>query len=369
MILFASIFVSTLIACLFFYFSIVGLLGGDVSIGDLITKINRFIPILTGVVIVISIVLTAAAYALIRKRIFNPIRAIAEQSNLLIRGETDIQIEEKYLHMDDEIGLLSRSFAGIAGNLKIKSEAAERIADGDFSIEIEPKSNKDKLGSSMIAIINTLRSLVTEAEDLTAAAVEGDFEKRGDADKFHGGYSKIIEGFNSTLNAIADPLNIASCYIQAMANGEEPKEPGELKGTCGVLIQNLVYMRNGMDILHQETMELTNAFSRGEISFRVDAGKLKGSYAQILHGINESLDLLTSPLHITAEYLEQIGRGEVPEKITEEYKGDFEQIKNNINACIDGLGAVIESNRILYMVSYEKEDLTLSRRGNLSGNF
>ena len=38
---------------------------------------------------------------------------------------------------------------------------------------------------------------------------------------------------------------------------------------------------------------------------------------------------------MTAEYVDRISKGDIPPKITDTYNGDFNEIKNNLNACID----------------------------------
>ena len=45
--------------------------------------------------------------------------------------------------------------------------------------------------------------------------------------------------------------------------------------------------------------------------------------------------------------MSSIGRGEIPEKITTRCQGDFNTLKNSLNACIDGLGGLVEANRVL----------------------
>ena len=43
----------------------------------------------------------------------------------------------------------------------------------------------------------------------------------------------------------------------------------------------------------------------------------------------------TSDQLTSAEYIDRISKGDTPPKITEEYRGDFNEIKNNLNALID----------------------------------
>jgi len=38
---------------------------------------------------------------------------------------------------------------------------------------------------------------------------------------------------------------------------------------------------------------------------------------------------------MAAEYVERISNRDIPEKITDEYNGDFNEIKDNLNKCID----------------------------------
>ncbi len=64
-------------------------------------------------------------------------------------------------------------------------------------------------------------------------------------------------------------------------------------------------------------------------------------------GVNTLIDAFVSPINVTAKYVEQISRGDYPEKITEEYKGDFSKIRNNLNTLIEnGFGAVRVAEKI-----------------------
>ena len=63
-------------------------------------------------------------------------------------------------------------------------------------------------------------------------------------------------------------------------------------------------------------------------SSRADWGKLIG-------GVNDLCDAFVGPINVTAEYVDRISKGDIPPKITDTYNGDFNEIKNNLNNCID----------------------------------
>jgi len=80
---------------------------------------------------------------------------------------------------------------------------------------------------------------------------------------------------------------------------------------------------------------LTQAAVQGQLDTRGDTGKFGGGFAKIVTGVNETLDAVIGPLNVAAEYVDRISKGDIPEQITDEYKGDFNEIKKNLNMLIE----------------------------------
>ncbi|MBN1431787.1 MAG: hypothetical protein JW931_03345 [Methanomicrobiaceae archaeon] len=77
--------------------------------------------------------------------------------------------------------------------------------------------------------------------------------------------------------------------------------------------------------------------SNAEIVGRLDhCGDTKhpGFFGRIICEFNSALDLMIGPMIMSAEYIERISRDDIPEIITHEYRGDINEIKNNMNFCI-----------------------------------
>lgn len=51
--------------------------------------------------------------------------------------------------------------------------------------------------------------------------------------------------------------------------------------------------------------------------------------------MNDTLDAVIGPLNVAADYVARISIGDIPPVITENYNGDFNTIKNNLNVCIE----------------------------------
>jgi methyl-accepting chemotaxis protein len=57
-------------------------------------------------------------------------------------------------------------------------------------------------------------------------------------------------------------------------------------------------------------------------------------------GVNNTLDAVIGPLKMAAEYVESISKGIMPRVITAEYRGDFNEIKTNLNVLIEATNKI-----------------------------
>lgn len=125
------------------------------------------------------------------------------------------------------------------------------------------------------------------------------------------------------------------------------EEKDDLDEITPALKRTIETIRN----LIQEATYLSQAAVAGKLATRGNTSAFEGGFKDIVEGVNATLDAVVGPLNIAAEYVNRIGQGEIPEKITKSYEGDFDKLKQSINACIDGMGALEEGNRILALMS------------------
>ena len=100
-------------------------------------------------------------------------------------------------------------------------------------------------------------------------------------------------------------------------------------------------------LLLQEIVRLVRASKEGRLSERGKTTGFNGVYRELIEGVNEILDSVTAPMHLASTFVGRIGKGEIPARITDACNGDIDTLKNNLNACIDGLDGLVEANRVL----------------------
>jgi len=96
------------------------------------------------------------------------------------------------------------------------------------------------------------------------------------------------------------------------------------------------------DVAEKEVMRLVSEAIAGNLSERVDTDILPTGFVKETGvGINQILDAVITPLNVAADYVENISKGKIPAEITDEYNGDFNAIKHNLNQCITSINTLI----------------------------
>jgi methyl-accepting chemotaxis protein len=112
------------------------------------------------------------------------------------------------------------------------------------------------------------------------------------------------------------------------------------KDETGQLLAAMQTMVVSIKSLAADAMMLSDAAIEGKLATRADATKHQGTFREIVQGVNGTLDAVIGPLNVAAEYVERISKGDMPEQIRDEYKGDFNAIKNNLNTLIQATGDI-----------------------------
>lgn len=296
---------------------------------DILSGVNKLIKIL---IIFSLVVILIGVFAAIKLGGFiaSPVIKVSEMIRELSKGHLESRLNLKY---NDEIGEMANLLDGFAEDLHGNIVSAmQYIAKGDLSRDLIPKDEQDEITPALNKITLSLRGLVKEASILTEAAVNGDLSIRGKALEFEGGYKEVITGINETLDAVIKPLDFASDYISKLAKGEEIQEAqNNFSGYYRVLISNINEVRNSLYELLNQSAKLSEAGERGDLTVRGDLSNLKGGYAKIINGINQTLDVIIDPIKEAEKVLSKMAVNDYTMKMSDNYKGTLKELGDSIN--------------------------------------
>jgi len=118
------------------------------------------------------------------------------------RGNLEVDAETK---KKNEIGDLLNAMNSMVEDLKVMSRSAERIADGDLTVDVKPRSEEDRLGQALNSMVVKLRHVMSNASRSAAYVSSG-------ADQMSSTSEELSAGANSQAAAAEE----ASASVEEM---------------------------------------------------------------------------------------------------------------------------------------------------------
>lgn len=197
------------------------------------------------------------------------------------------------------------------------------------------------------------------------------------------------------LTALADQMALGDVDLEITASSED--EIGALMDSFATIIENrreqveaaqrlskgdftvaivpqsdkdvlafaLLDMVAEMNKVSDDIKKIGVAAQDGQLNYRGNTTIYDGAFKEMIISLNNMINTFVEPLKVASKAIERIGNGVIPPPITTEYKGDFNDLKTNINACIEGLGALTEGNQVLALLC--NNDLSQKIEGHYQG--
>ena len=124
-----------------------------------------------------------------------------------------------------------------------------------------------------------------------------------------------------------------------------------IAGIIVAIVLGLLISKNIQSIIKSivyEVKGLAQAATEGKLRYTWgNPEQIDFEFREIIVGANQMLDAVIGPLNVAAEYVDSISQGDIPPRITDNYNGDFNEIKNNLNQGIDAINALVADANML----------------------
>jgi len=144
-----------------------------------------------------------------------------------------------------------------------------------------------------------------------------------------------------SMDTLADNLTGFVGMMNEVASGNLDID-WEIKDPEDQIAPGLYNILTSLRELIAETKMLINAAVDGSLSVRGDESKFKGGYLEIVQGVNNTLDAVIGPVQEGSDVLKVMATGDLTVRVTGDYKGDHQLIKNSINSLGDSVGGLIK---------------------------
>ena len=203
------------------------------------------------------------------------------------------------------------------------------------------KGDHEKMKQAINNVAQVLQSLHKELARLIEASKEGQLSERGKPEQFQGAFAEIVRGVNTMLDAILLPIGEGNRILAQVSAGKiDELITQTYKGDHEKMKQAINNVAQVLQTLQNMLLRVADAAREGKLAERGHPDAVQGAYAEIVRGVNAILDAVIGPLNVSAKYVELISIGDNPPPITDTYNGDFNLIKNNLNALVAAMNEI-----------------------------
>ena len=149
---------------------VVGVVGVDLNITDVMASVNRLLMYVVIIATVCCIVFSLLFVWFIRRFVGKPILALSKASQQITQGDMDVHIA---FQSNDEIGRLTDAFRDMAESTKEQVHVLETLANGDWTADIIPRSDRDAMSFALRKMIAAVCVMFQEIHNSTSTVSSG----------------------------------------------------------------------------------------------------------------------------------------------------------------------------------------------------
>ncbi len=264
---------------------------------------------------------------------------------------------------------VNKTLNAVIGPLNVAAEYVDRISKGDIPPKITDRYNGDfnEIKNNLNQCIDSLSGLINEMSNMSKQHDLGDIDVIVNKEIFQGAYKVMAQGINDMVNGHITVKKKAMACISEFGRGNFEAPLEKFPGKKVFINEIIEQVRLNLKALIADANMLSIAAVEGRLDTRADASKHQGDFRKIVEGVNKTLDAVIGPLNVAAKYVDRIAKGDIPPKITDKYNGDFNEIKNNLNLCIDSLKMLIVDDGGVVLQTAAEKDLTVRMKGDYQG--
>ncbi|MCL2217431.1 MAG: methyl-accepting chemotaxis protein [Defluviitaleaceae bacterium] len=207
--------------------------------------------------------------------------------------------------------LISRSLKPLNGLAKNVKE----VSAGNLNVNIDrANAPKDEIGAmtqDIYGLVDVIKNMVS---DLSGIQHEynglGNMRHRLTADRYQNSFKELMENVNGILDNEVDNIKDICNIIASVNDGNFDVHVTDLPGDFVMQTKSIHMLLANLKGVSTEVNAMIESISaKGDLSFKTDADKYKGSWCAIMEGLNSITKAVDKPFKVLEISLEEMKNG------------------------------------------------------------
>ncbi len=220
---------------------------------------------------------------------------------------------------------------------------AKALARGEIGDPIEVRTTEEtgQLLQAMNSMQEQLRAFALAQSEMARQHDAGMIDQCMPAADFPGAYGKMAESLNALVAShIAVKMRVVE-VVGRYALGDLTPEMDRLPGQKAKITKAIDDVKASLQAVNAELAGLVTAAGNGDFSRRGDAARYQYSFRAMVESLNALMQTADTGLSDVSRVLAALANGDLDQKITANYKGTFDRLKNDSNTTVERLRGII----------------------------
>ena len=314
-------------------------IASGVYVDDIDAQFTRGAVVIAGFIALILLMLGVTARFVIRS-VTGPLGASVAVADAIAAGKLDNAIE---VTGQDELGRLLQSLSKMQDGLVERMAEERRIAAENLQVkqalDAAPMPMRIADASGTIIYINHKMNEILRRDEAAFRAANPAFQANKVVGASLGVLSSDPQDSLQRMSRLTHTMTTrmtlgGRCYDVTTTPVLSPS--GEKIGTIGQWLDRTEQMAAEVEV-----EGIVNAAVAGDFSQRIDRAGKEGFFRQLGQGINQLMEVSSAGLNEVVRVLSALARGDLSERITNDYKGTFGIMKEDSNQTVTQLTHII----------------------------